>query len=233
MTTKLPGREHTHTIKLDADTYPKYDKKAFSHKATLMELSQTYVFFTHAALFTYGNWARDPINDYIAEEDPYCFPFWMSFDKPIFSGLFCRDKNTKRTYREWNYRLIGCPKNSWPDLQKFLHSLSGINHDEGRFHITIMQKLPMIDYMMLNWRSSLPHPLPMFDIYTLGLLGNDRSVFFEPAKNPPLDHIKVTICPPQADVIELSTQVLSGDTSVLGNVVSVPMEEPNEHTTVD
>ena len=199
-----------------------------SGKMTLTDLMhEGNIFFVHSALFVYGNWTRDPVADYVNTEDNRCQPFWITFDGPIFSGLGFRT-DRKRHNREWNYRLMGCPMHSWPGLLRCLQSLSGINRQERRFHMTVVQKIPMVDYFALAKKSTLPSPLPMIDLYTVGLLGNDRNVYFEPAKNPPIDKVRIRTGLPLPQVVKQGEDVLdSGDVRQLSSPLLIPLEEDN------
>lgn len=185
------------------DAAVSFNKLNISDCTTLTDLAKEYTFFTHAALFVYGNWLDDPIKDYITVDDPKCAPFWLTFDEPIFSGLFFRDA-AKHTNREWEHKLMGCPNETWPGLLSFLQSLSGVNRQEKRFHVTVAQKLSMLDYLAL--RRGLATKL--IDVYTIGLLGNNRSVLFKPPTDL-RDKIRVKLSAPDPKIVELSKNILS------------------------
>jgi hypothetical protein len=227
---ELPKRESVTRKETNTDQRPFVDK-TLSKSATLGDLSKEFVFFTHSALFVYGNWTKDPVSDYIETEDKNCSPFWVTFDGPVFSGLDFQTTK-KRHNREWNYRLMGCPIDTWPGLLKFLQTLSGVNKAEHRFHITVVQKIPMLDYFAMAKKSTLPGKLPMVDLYTVGLLGNDRSVYFEPAKNPPLDKVRIRIGPPIPQIVAQGESVLAGNVQQLSSPILIPMEERNDQSEV-
>lgn len=227
---ELPSREAITRKEMNTDQRPFVDK-TLSKSATLTDLSKEFIFFTHSALFVYGNWTKDPVSDYIETENKSCEPFWVTFDGPVFSGLDFRTTK-KRHNREWNYRLMGCPIDQWSGLLNFLQSLSGVNKAEHRFHITVVQKIPMLDYFALAKKPTLPSPLPMVDLYTVGLLGNDRSVYFEPAKNPPLDKVRIKISPALPQIVAQGEAVLSGNVQQLSSPILIPMEEGNDQPKV-
>lgn len=227
---ELPKREAITRKKMDPESRPFIDL-TLAKSATLVDLSKEFIFFTHSAMFVYGNWTRDPVSDYVETEDKNCTPFWITFDGPVFSGLDFRTEK-KRHNREWNYRLMGCPIDQWPGLLKFLQSLSGVNKAEHRFHMTVVQKIPMVDYFALTKKTTLPNPLPMVDLYTVGLLGNDRNVYFEPAKNPPLDKVRIRIGPPLPQVIRQGEEVLAGEIRQLNSPLLIPMEDDNDESKV-
>jgi hypothetical protein len=203
----LPKREGIYQIDVEPQDSPYLAAIKISKAATLAELAKEYALFSHAALFVYGNWIRDPIQDYIIHEDPDCKPFWIDFDSPIFSGMFFRTRGGK-TNRDWAYRLMACPLDSWGGLMSFLQQLQGFNEAEKRYHKTILQKVPMTDYFALRKKAVLPSPIPKVDVFLVALDGNDRVVHFEPAKNPPIDHIKVRFSPPEPDTIKLGEEIL-------------------------
>ena len=224
LTGDLPRSEGIEKIQTDGDSH-QFQTPQLSRSTTLHDLAKEgTIFFVHSALFVYGNWTRDPVADYVNVEDNNCHPFWITFDGPIFSGLDFKTDKKKRN-SEWNYRLMGCPMHTWPGLLKCLQSLSGINKAEHRFHITVVQKIPMLDYLVLAKKATLPKPLPVVDLYTVGLLGNDRNVYFEPAKNPPMDKVRTRFGPPFPQIVKQGEEVLSGDMQQLSSPLLIPLED--------
>jgi hypothetical protein len=207
--------EQSGVFEISAEPFPftreEYKPIRIGNVLNLSELVKTHTLFTHAALFVFGNWLQDPLFAYMGEE-PNINPFIIEFSKPIFSGFNCKYKTDykPRYNNDWNYLLFGCENKYWPGLLKFFQELQGFEPGGGRYHCTIVQKLPLVDQLQLSSGKPLPIPLPMVDVYMVAYDGNDRLVHFKPAKNPPLDQIKAVFDEPDPGTVDFAKLVLEG-----------------------
>jgi hypothetical protein len=183
---RLPAKEGVTSKTLEKQDGIPYHAMKVSQATGLTDLVEEYAFFTPALLFTHGEWTSDPIEDYV-RTSPACCPFAIDLPRPVFHGLRHRGNPS------WNYRIMACPRDTWPGLYSHLCGLGGINRDRWLFHRMLPQQIPIVDVLALERKAVLPSPVPMVDIITFGLDGNNRQVYFAPAFNPPQDlpHVKV------------------------------------------
>jgi hypothetical protein len=193
----LPAREGVTSKTLDKQDGVPYHALRVSQATALADLVEDYAFFTPAPLFTHGEWTSDPVEDYV-RLTPACCPFVITLPKPVFVGLRHRGNPS------WNYRIMACPRDTWPGLYNYLAKLGGINRDRRLFHRMLPQQLPVPDTLALERKAVLPSPVPMVDVVTFGLDGNTRQVYFTPAINPPMDLPTVRTCPPDQKTVRLA-----------------------------
>lgn len=206
----LPKREGTHTrSELPLPDSPGYQIATFAKAVRLLDLTQEFVLFTHAPLFTHGNWLHDPVFDYFVECNPIHVPFQINLPRRLFLGLEIR-QGRRLINDDWNYRLLAIHKDGWEDFFRFMGQVGGINRDDKRYHTLLAQQMPVPDILLLEHKAILPSPCPMVDIITFGLDGNDRQVYFAPALNPPIDKPKACTGPPDPKVVATAERVFAG-----------------------
>ena len=91
-----------------------YHEAKVTQAMSLADLAEEYVFFTHAVLFCFADFDRDPVFDYVTEYDPSCQPFHVDFPDALFAGLVHNDS------LGWNHRLLLVPRSHWAGLDWFL-----------------------------------------------------------------------------------------------------------------
>lgn len=184
----------------------------FRGAGTLASLAEDHVLFTHATLFTHGNWTLDPIYDYLLEHNSKHAPFMVETQSRIFHGLEFREQqgSNRRRNSDWCYRILCLVKEDWDSFFAFMSALAGINRDEQRVHWLLAQKLPIPDVVDLERRAILTKPCPTVEVVLFGLNGNDKTVYFKPALNPPIDKPKIVVGPPEPAVVAAALRLLAG-----------------------
>lgn len=174
---------------------PAYHHQKVSQAASLKDLEEEYVFFTHAILFTHADFDRDPVYDFVTSASANlagdCPPFHITFPNAVFQGLDLDGDPA------WNFRVIAAPRSYWPRLDSWLGSLTGVDRDKKLWQQVISQILPVPDGLALARAAILPIPCPMVDVVVFGFSGNQKLVAMEPARNPPIDLPKVVVHPPE------------------------------------
>lgn len=154
--------------------------RQFSAAASLQELSEEYVYFTHGLLFTHGFWRTDPIVDHIVETGGECAPFAVQMPMPVFRWFEGKDVGGEVVDGRWNKQICVVAKEHWPALYRFLCLIEGINRDSKTVIKPVPQVIPIVDAFALARMSSLPERIPTVNCYCLALLTNRRTVYFAP-----------------------------------------------------
>lgn len=206
----LPKRAGVHTRKELHQPKERIELQTIYVQNSLMELTQEYALFTHGLMFTHGHWMRDVINDFLLETHTAYPPAVINLTRKVFTGMDFRENN-RRLNQDWDFRLLACPYKSWADLFQFLSTVGGINRDEHKYHVLLCQQIPVPDVVALEHFTELPkRGCPTVNVFAFGINGNDKTVYFEPAKNPPIDKPKVRVGPPEQEVIDMAERVFAG-----------------------
>jgi hypothetical protein len=145
--------------------------------ASLTDLLEEYVFFTHGPLFCFARFDKDPVYDFFADQDEEIQVAHLDFPDPIFEGLAFRGDEA------WNYRLLLIEKKYWTKLNRFLCHVSGIDRKRRKFFKVFVQKIPVVDALAMAKMAVLPAECPMVDVFTYSVSGNNVFGIFEVDEN--------------------------------------------------
>lgn len=176
---------------------PVYHAARVSKAAGLKDLEDEYAFYSHALLFTHARWGVDPVADYVRQVDPACQPFAIQLPEPAFSGLAVEGNPT------WNHTVFAVRRPHWDGLRGFLASLSGVDRERKRYHRVAVQELPLADLLALEKMAYLPDPVPAVTVTLFALEGDWATVGYKPARQPPVDRIKVIERAAVRDVVKM------------------------------
>lgn len=178
-------------------------KLQVSDRSTFAELSEDFVFYTPALLMIYGDLLPfDVIQQFYAVNNLNVKPYILVTDEPMFDGL-----ETPPAGNVLNHFLMAIERPLWKDMALHLGTIGIRDQTTGAYFGTEIQKLPMADYLALKHMSVLPHPVPVFDMYAVAMDGNKACLHFVPAKNPPIDRIKLVRSTPRQQVIEYADSI--------------------------
>lgn len=202
ITGNMPINEGTsHAKELGFDTKQRLIADKVSKAATLKDLENDLIFFTHAAFIVFGKLHFDPVAAYVQQTRGAISPFRIQSDGfPIFSGLG----------EEWDRQLIGIQKEEWERLVRYLDALSIVYKKKKIFFRALRQKIPIVDIFSISKHSVLPDPIPMIDIFTYGLDGNTCCIHFKPALTP-LELPQVVIDEPFPETIRLADNIFNNE----------------------
>lgn len=173
-----------------------------SSTTTLADVCKDYFLFTHAALLIYGNLPFDPLTQFCITQNNGQPPGVIMFDQPVFQGL---EINGDAMF---NSILFGLPLDK---KDEFLFELGiiGIKEPVTKTYLnTVVQQLPMVDYLALKKKPS--GPLSYITIYAVGLDGNKACLHFKPAKIPPRDCIGLVIDNPRPEMVQFAKTIFEG-----------------------
>jgi hypothetical protein len=180
-----------------------YGPQRLSQAESLQSLTEEFVLFTPALLFTHADWDRDPVKDW-AGEAPGRRVYSLDLPQAAFEGLEVGgDVN-------WCYRLLLCPRTQWADLYGFMGIIGFADRFRRRFHRALAQAIPVPDLLLLARLATLPDPVPTVQVVAFGVNGNRRQVAFVPAANPPLDRARPEVYPPEEETVRAANRFLSG-----------------------
>jgi hypothetical protein len=217
-----PEPSVSNPMTIDLDPRSPLEKRMSSLKR-LSDLTVDHVLFSHASLFCYGRWQRDPISDYVIEQKGDCQPFMLQMPKPPFRFLDCKDPSGKLLYEGWNFNLVACPKEKWDGLFKFIATLAGVSLEDKFYHSVTWQKLQIPDMLHLNNTAALPDPVPQVECHCLALLSNRYSVIFRPEYRKKLwEPVPVVVGPSLPEVVKYAKRVLRSWTD-RPNVLNPPV----------
>lgn len=195
----------------------------FSKAASLAELADEYVYFTHGLLFTHGNWFRDPVVDFIIEHGGDVEPFHIQLPYAIFKWFDAKDHEGRVIDDAWNYQICAVQKEHWEALFAFLAQMAGSNEVTRTYHLTAIQKIPIIDSLALAKHEQLPSPVPVVECYALALLGNRRSVYFAPQYSTD-GRVPVLIGAADSKAIKIAKAVWAGSNSPAAGILEPTRE---------
>lgn len=160
--------------------------------ASLTALSADFVFFTPALLFTHAGLDRDPVQEFVNSRDDAPEISVISFDEPIFQGLRFPDGR-----RDWDHKLLACPRPVWPDLSNFLGRIGLTDTPKRVFYRVFPQVVRVADPVFDHRASALAKDPPTVEVVAVCLDGNTRRVTLDHFKDP-LRRPAVTLRAPDA-----------------------------------
>lgn len=105
----------------------------------LSALSDDFVFFTHALLFTEAKMQYDPLEELMLKKDNYDMVFSVQYNKPLFNGLVFPDGSS------WNRILLGCKKEHWLDVYTLLNTMVAVSSVDSKLYSCFMSQAFMPD----------------------------------------------------------------------------------------
>lgn len=199
--------------RLDETERHDYVVAQFSQAARLIDLEEEYAFFTHAPLFTHGNWNKDPVLEFIADNHG-AVVHRLFMRLPIFKGLRYQLPHGK-VIDDWNHILLAAHKDCWADLYDHMRQSGAADRERRIYQRMLIQQFPIADPVVLDKATVIPSPCPMVEIMTFSLDGSDRIVAFEPAMNPPLDRVSIKILAPDPQVQQVAARNFNNDPTPL------------------
>jgi hypothetical protein len=171
--------------------------------ATLTDLVDEYVLFTHGLVFTHGAWLQDPLQDYVTSMDTDCRLHALELPSPVFRWFDGRSPVDRQTLdTSWNRKIMACPKRSWNGLYRFLASIQGTNRDTKTMYSLAAQRIPIIDVIAFANLSGLPDRIPEVDCLCFALVTNRRTVYFAPERRVnPWDPVPVLTRNPETRMV--------------------------------
>jgi hypothetical protein len=192
-----------------ADQFPSAADR-LSRVASLEDLAEEYVLFTHALLFTHAYWPCDPIEEHIVQSNGACNPFQILLPRPVFVGCDARDPAGNLLTTEWNYRLVAVPKEEWQPLFLFLSRLMGSQSQKRVLVKTSPAIVRVPDVLKMEKRPSLLQ-LPLVPCVVFNLVGNTQSVHFAPELASQITGlVPVKVSEPDAQLAEFADCFFDG-----------------------
>lgn len=100
----------------------------------LSALSDEFVFFTHALLFTEIKMQYDPIEELMLKKDAYDTVFAFQYNKSLFKGLTFPDGSS------WNNVLLGCKKEHWQEVHQLLNTMVVVSPFDSKLYSCFVSK---------------------------------------------------------------------------------------------
>ena len=206
-------------FQLPVEDNPPLAELKFSQVTRLADLAAEYKFFTHALLFTHGRWPRDPINDYLIEENPEHAPLVMDLPSNFLLGMWAKDEHGHHRY-DWGKKLLAIRHEGWEQLFAFMSTVGSINRDKRHFTRLLAQLLPTFD--VLGMKSTHFEEPCRIDVVAFGLDSNVRSVYFEVPQPqtgiPSHDMPRVKVGPPDPETVDLAQRLFRGEPHPYWNI---------------
>lgn len=202
----IPLKEGTTATVEEICTEPITAKK-FNSKATLTDLSQDYILFSHASIVLFTPLSFDPIQVYAQRF--HTTPTVLMVDQDIFHdhASIKGAKFQAPLPKMFNRLIYALPKHEWPIFLKLIGTI-GIRHKESKTYINIVpQKLPLLDVIDMSKRSVIPDVLPTVEIYLFALDGNKRCIHYKPSLNLLVQPIQVLDEAPNENIVTLAKLV--------------------------
>lgn len=182
----------------------------FSQAASLASLAEEYVYFSHGILFTYFDWSHDPVSDVVKDTGGNITPFRIELPAPVFKFLNIKDVNNNTVDDSWNRTILAVKKEEWPQLFRFLNSLSGFDPAKKMFHTVVFQTVLISDVLALNKKPVLPDKVPMVPCYVLAGTSNHKTVYFSPQQRGKLwEPVPVLIRSPEAKIKKMARELFA------------------------
>jgi len=152
------------------------NKKRISQVATLADLAEDNVLYTHATFFTIGGLDVDPVQVYFAENKlpSNRRPFMLETDKPLFGNL----------PDPWANLIFAVEKDIWPELAQALDIVSVIDRSSNTYWQAIRQEMLLPDIWALNRVTDSSKLPPSISVQCYGISGNAACWYFDPPTTP-------------------------------------------------
>jgi hypothetical protein len=208
----LPQREGVRVDQMTASRETIH-RQRIDHMRSLADLTKDYALATTILLFSHGGWDRDPVADYVHNYRNRTV-FWINLPVPMFKIESSYPPFNGDSWQDWEHRLLACPRDEWPDLERELCNLSAVDFRRQRVHYVRPYWLRLPDFLSQlrpNYRRGMPTTMESatIPVYTLALDGNWAGVFFEPGRG--LDPAQVVLRPPSREAVAFAQAVLTTD----------------------
>jgi hypothetical protein len=180
-----------------------------SSTATLKDLAEEYVLFTHALLLTYGGFWKEPLVVYRAQQRPSLQLLQIDLPVPIIEG-FEAPATAYINTSVFGRRLYGCPKEEWKGLRRYLDELQWEDPKRKIARLTLTQHLPILDVLAVRL-GNIGQPFPTVMIYSIGVNGSDQQVVLAPVPDLLPGRCRVVINSPEAEMVAYAEAYFKGD----------------------
>jgi len=192
----------TPEVKSPEDLYsgPDFSRLRLGAAKTLAELTNDFVFFTPALLYTHGKLDRDIVQEFCNEAEGEPIVSVITFDKPIFRGLQQGDNHCPDRY--WDHTLMAVP-NLWalPLLQSIV-AAALLDFDRRVYYRAKFQALTVVDPLFLQLGGVCGGRTPKVEIGFFCLAGNKQSWTIRSSSRDDRPEPYVLRQKPYAEVVE-------------------------------
>jgi hypothetical protein len=198
---------------IDRDNDPE-DLAPLRHSTavSLSDLAVDYAFFTHGALFTWGGFDTDPLQDIINESSLEVVVAVLDYPVMLFSNIYVPNKHSSE-FAVWNRRLLATPHKHFSTISHALAQVAGVDRVRKRFMRTFAQQVKVFDPVIMLKPGVVPSPLPTIDVVAYGVDATDCHRSFSDVNVGQGVAVKLMPLPVRPETVELAEKVLSGTMS--------------------
>jgi len=196
-----PGWSQSNEQRLDSAFDIPTAQFEISSAPSLAYLQSDFVLFNHGALVKFSPTPGDPLRRFCTFNRLSGPVFTLSSPFPILSGLG----------EPWDSMIVGCAKADWSAISKYLDTDTALIRDKGLLVRPLAQtQFPVVDFLSMGRRVSLPDNIPIVLIEIYGIDSNKQCMHFRPSVSPMLSLPKLIVEEPIPETVLIAERVLAG-----------------------
>jgi hypothetical protein len=191
-----------------------------SSSATLTELAaEGYVFFNHAGFSLNSGLAFDPLATLVAQKPELDCQTAVS-KLAIFRGL----------PEAWCRTVIMARKEQWEIISRYLGAAASANRSSNTFLRTLLQHIPILDFVDLAKHSGWPEQSKTVMIHMYGIDGNKNCWHYKPLANDMFMSYRIIRDKPETATVKFAQSLFDfNPTPFNPKEITCTMKGINEH----
>tara|TARA_R110002020_G_scaffold276042_2_gene491249 strand:- start:14498 stop:15169 length:672 start_codon:yes stop_codon:yes gene_type:complete len=179
----------------------------FAGKPPSLSAFPEWVWYTPAPAFLWGGLSNTILSG--LQQELNIEYYQGIFNTVIFSGF----ENGGNSF--WNHTLWAAKQEEWGILKDALLGVTNVNTEHNLMVKYGLQEVLVYDPIAVQNSNLISPETPVATIYAFGVMSNKSTIAFNPATGVS-SHPHVYTIPPDPGIVELSNQLLKGQTDIGG-----------------